>query len=177
MHIQKKINRRFPDITSLRNQQPYCHTESHYFVRRSHDCLKMQGFYSSVQWESVKKAVSVKRRLRTADCRLWTRGKMQTADWDQVKRRLGEKCRMKTEDVFKHLCSFFSKSVKQLAVNSYTLRFLVEVHCAFARSFNEHPNSLSLRTLICNTFIEGHPNFLQNTCFCCWKDLLPFLSP
>ena len=87
MHIQKKINRRFPDITSLRNQQPYCHTESHhFFVRRSHDCLKMQGFYSSVQWESVKKAVSVKRRLRTADCRLWTRGKMQT------------ECKMQTAD-------------------------------------------------------------------------------
>ena len=51
---------------------------------------------------------------------------------------------------------------------SYTLRFLVKVHCTFARSFNEHPNSLSLRTLICNTFIEGHPDFLQ---------LLPFLSP
>ena len=25
-----------------------------------------------------------------------------------------------------------------------------------------HPNSLSLCTLICNTFIEDHPNFLQN---------------
>ena len=48
------------------------------------------------------------------------------------------------------------------------------MHCTFARSFNEHPNSLSLRTLICNTFIEGHPNFLQNTFFCCWNDLLPF---
>ena len=56
MHIQKKKNRRFLDITSLRNQQPYCHTESHHFVTRSHDCLKMQGFYSSVQQESVKKA-------------------------------------------------------------------------------------------------------------------------
>ena len=56
MHIQKKKNRRFLDITSLRNQQPYCHTESHHFVSRSHDCLKMQGFYSSVQQESVKKA-------------------------------------------------------------------------------------------------------------------------
>ena len=56
MHIQKKKNRRFIDITSLRNQQPYCHTESHHFVTRSHDCLKMQGFYSSVQQESVKKA-------------------------------------------------------------------------------------------------------------------------
>ena len=49
---------------------------------------------------------------------------------------------------------------------SYTPRFLVKVHCTFARSFNEHPNSLSLRILICNTFIEGHPN-----------DLLPLLSP
>ena len=56
MHIQKKKNRRFLDITSLRNQQPYCHTESHHFVTRSHDCLKMQGFYSSIQQESVKKA-------------------------------------------------------------------------------------------------------------------------
>ena len=61
MHIQKKKNRRFLDITSLRNQQPYCHTESHHFVTRSHDCLKMQGFYSSVQQESVKKAWFQKR--------------------------------------------------------------------------------------------------------------------
>ena len=30
------------------------------------------------------------------------------------------------------------------------------MHCTFARSFNEHPNSLSLLTLICNTFIEGY---------------------
>ena len=64
-----------------------------------------------------------------------------------------------------------------LAGISYTPRFLVEVHCIFARSFNEHPNSLSLRTLICNTFIEGHPNFLQNIFLSCWNDLLPFLSP
>ena len=48
--------RKTEDFTSLRNQQPYCHTESHHFVTRSHDCLKMQGFYSSVQQESVKKA-------------------------------------------------------------------------------------------------------------------------
>ena len=36
------------------------------------------------------------------------------------------------------------------------------MHSTFARSFNEHPNSLSLRTLICNTFIEGQLNFLLN---------------
>ena len=72
--------------------------------------------------------------------------------------------RIKTVDVFRHLCSFFSNI-------SCTLRFLVEVHCTLARSFNEHPNSLSL---ICNTFIEGHPNFLQNIFLCCWNDLLPF---
>ena len=36
---------------------------------------------------------------------------------------------------------------------AYLHRFLVEIHCTFARSFNEHPHSLSLRTLICNTFI------------------------
>ena len=41
--------------------------------------------------------------------------------------------------------------------------------------FNERPKSLRPRTLICNTFIEGHPNFLQNIFFCCWNDLLPFL--
>ena len=57
--------------------------------------------------------------------------------------------------------------MKYLAGISYTLRFLVEVHCTFARRFNEHPNSLSLRTLICNTFIEGHPNFLENIFLCC----------
>ena len=70
--------------------------------------------------------------------------------------------------------SFLSKSVKWLAGISYTLRFLVEVHCPFARAFNEHPNNLSLRTLICNTFIEGHPNFLQNIFLSCWNDLPPF---
>ena len=43
---------------------------------------------------------------------------------------------------------------------NYVTRFLVEVHCTFAKSFNEHPNSLSLGTLICNTFIGSHPNFL-----------------
>ena len=36
------------------------------------------------------------------------------------------------------------------------------------------PNSLILHTLICNTSIESHPNFLQNIFLCCWKDLLPF---
>ena len=54
---------------------------------------------------------------------------------------------------------------------SYTPRFLVEVHCTFARSFSEHPNCLSLRTLICNTFVEGHPNSLQIIFLCCWNDL------
>ena len=53
--------------------------------------------------------------------------------------------------VFKHLCSFFSKKLASYSSISYTPRFLVEEHCTFARSFNEHPNSLSLRTLICNT--------------------------
>ena len=48
------------------------------------------------------------------------------------------------------------------------------LHCTFARSFNERPNSLRPPTLICNTFIEGHPNFLQNIFLCCWNDLLPF---
>ena len=46
--------------------------------------------------------------------------------------------------------------------------------CTFVRSFNEHPNRLSLCTLICNTFIEGPPNFLQNIFLCCWNDLPPF---
>ena len=67
MHIQKRKNRRFPDITSLRNQQPYGHTESRHFVMRSHDCLKMQGFYSSVQRESVKKT-SVLESFKDGDC-------------------------------------------------------------------------------------------------------------
>ena len=47
------------------------------------------------------------------------------------------------------------------------------MNCTFARSFNEHPNSLSLRTLICNTFIEGHPNFPQNI----FSLLLEWLTP
>ena len=37
-----------------------------------------------------------------------------------------------------------------------------------------HPNSKSLRTLIFNPFIEGHPIFLQNIFLWCWNDLLPF---
>ena len=90
-------------------------------------------------------------KMQTADCRL------------RVKRRLGAKCRIKTVD-FLNICAGIS----------YTPRFLVEVHCTFAKSFNEHPNSLSLRTLICNTFIEGHPNLLQNIFPCCWNDFLPF---
>ena len=32
-------------------------------------------------------------------------------------------------------------------------------------------------TFICNTFIEGHPNFLQNIFLYCRNVLLPFLSP
>ena len=38
--------------------------------------------------------------------------------------------------------------------HSYTVygHFCCSVRCIFARSFNEHPNSESLRTLICNTF-------------------------
>ena len=56
MHIQKKKNRRFLDITSLHNQQPYCHTESHHFVSQSHDCLKMQSFYSFCTAGTIKKA-------------------------------------------------------------------------------------------------------------------------
>ena len=55
MRVQNKNNRSFLDITSLRNRQPPCHTESHHFVTRSHDCLKMQGFYSSVQRKTGKK--------------------------------------------------------------------------------------------------------------------------
>ena len=50
-------------------------------------------------------------------------------------------------------------------------------HCTFVtftRSFNERRNSLRQPTLICNTFIEGHPNFRQNVFLCCWNDLLPF---
>ena len=44
------------------------------------------------------------------------------------------------------------------------------VHFTFTRSFNEQPNSLSLCTLICNTFKEGHPNFLQNIFLYSWND-------
>ena len=39
-----------------------------------------------------------------------------------------------------------------------------------------HP-PLATALLICNTFIEGHLNFLQNIFLCCWNDSLPFLSP
>ena len=111
---------------------------------------------------SLFHSVSVKYGLRTADygpgvkCRLNVKCRRLT----ESKTQAG--CKMQNEDckLLKHLCSF-SK---------------VEVHCTFARSFNEHPNNLRLRTLICNTFIEGHPNFLQNVFLCCWNDLLPILS-
>ena len=46
-----------------------------------------------------------------------------------------------------------------------------------AVDLNSNTNSLRPPTLICNTFIEGHPNFLQNIFLCCWNDSLPFLSP
>ena len=131
---------------------------------------------------SLFHSVSVKWRLGTADCGPGVKCRLRTADYGPgVKCRLSVKCRRLTESktqvgckmqnedckLLKHLCSFFLK---------YTRRFLVEVHCTFARSFNEHPNNLRLRTLICNTFIEGHPNFLQNVFLCCWNDLLPILS-
>ena len=97
---------------------------------------------------AVRDSVSVKRRLRTAGpgvkCRLSVKWRPQT----ESKTQAGVKCRMKTGD-FLNICAI-----------SYSPCFLVEVHCTFARSFNEHRNSLSLRTLISNTFIEGHPNFL-----------------
>ena len=58
MRVQNNKNRSFLDITSLRNRQPPCHTESHHFVTQSHDCLKIQGFYSSVQRKTGKKTRS-----------------------------------------------------------------------------------------------------------------------
>ena len=44
------------------------------------------------------------------------------------------------------------------------------VHFTVTRSFNEQPNRSSLCTLICNTFKEGHPNFLQNIFLYSWND-------
>ena len=46
------------------------------------------------------------------------------------------------------------------------------MHCTFARSFNEHPNSLSLRTLICNTLRRSTKFPAEHL-----SHLLPFLSP
>ena len=54
----------------------------------------------------IKKSVSVKRRQQTADCGPGVKYRLR------VKDRLGAKCRIKAVDFFKHLCSFFSKSVK-----------------------------------------------------------------
>ena len=53
-------------------------------------------------------------RLQTADCgpgvkcRLSVKCRLQT----KSKTQTGVKCRIKTVDFFKHLCSFFFKSVK-----------------------------------------------------------------
>ena len=80
------------------------------------------------------KTVSVKRRLRTADCRLrpGVKCRLSVKCRLQTESKTQAGCRIKTVDIFKHLCSLFSKSVKQLAGTSYTLRFLVEVHCTFS---------------------------------------------
>ena len=67
---------------------------------------------------------------------------------------------LRTAD-FLNICAPSSPNSYNAGISN-TPRFLVELHCIFARSFNEHPNSSSLRTLICNTLIEGHPHFLQN---------------
>ena len=47
-----------------------------------------------------------------------------------------------------------------------------EVSVKIQTAFNQGTQTF---TLICNTFIEGHPNFLQNIFLCCWNDLIPFL--
>ena len=103
---------------------------------------------------------SVKRRLRT-------RGKMQTVDL-RAKRRL-------VQNAVDFLT--FVLLLLQIGEIGSWPRFLVDVHCTSARVFNEHPNSVSLRTSICNTFIECHPNLLQNIFLCSLNDLVPFLSP
>ena len=58
---------------------------------------------------------------------------------ERKKRRLGEKCRIRTAD-FLNICAPSSPNSYNAGI-SYTPRFLVELHCIFARSFNEHPNS------------------------------------
>ena len=70
--------------------------------------------------KSCTSSVSVKRRLRTADCRPVVKCRLSVKCRQSVKCRLqskrktqaGVKCRIKTVDFFKRLCSFFFKSVK-----------------------------------------------------------------
>ena len=67
--------------------------------------------------------------------------------------------------------------------SSFFLVFLIrtETLAKQATSFMQHPN-IPIQLAIQNggsilKMAEGHPNFLQNIFFCCWNDLLPFLSP
>ena len=64
--------------------------------------------------KSCTSSVSVKRRLRTADCRPGVKCRLSVKCRLQSKRKTqaGVKCRIKTVDFFKRLCSLFFKSVK-----------------------------------------------------------------
>ena len=63
-------------------------------------------------------------------------------------------------------------------VHIYTVygHYCCSVRCTFARSFNGHPNSWSLRTLICNTCNERSSKFPAEHLFLLLKWLTPFLS-
>ena len=63
-------------------------------------------------------------------------------------------------------------------VHIYTVygHYCCSVRCTFARSFNGHPNSWSLRTLICNTCNGRSSKFPAEHLFLLLKWLTPFLS-
>ena len=58
--------------------------------------------------------VSVKRRLRIADCRPGVKCRLSEKCRLQTESKMQAGCKMRNEDcrLFKHLCSFFSKAVK-----------------------------------------------------------------
>ena len=57
------------------------------------------------------------------------------------------------------------------------LIYCCSMRCTFSRSFNEHPNSSSLHTLICNTFDRRSSKFPAEHLSLLLEWFTPFLSP
>ena len=102
---------------------------------------------------------------QTADCGPGVKCRLR------VKRRLGAKCRIKTADFFKHLIVFLLLQISEIA-SRYQLHPSLRSRSALhiRQKFQWTSEQLKSAYLICNTFIEGHLNFLHNIFLCCWND-------